>query len=162
MPKSSRTCASHVLLQAGVDNKDSHPIAAKAFKWIFYMDDFAKSGATVKKATPVYKDVRTTSKLGGFNLMKWICHNELDIGNVPDEDQSEANNKTFKASLTLHQFWACNGMWKMTLWKVIAVLKKKYPIRSHNEQCFFVAVVFDHLGLFAPSTMRMRILLRTI
>ena len=68
--KTIPTCANYAFLQAGVDNQVDQPIAATAIKKNFYMDDFAKSVATVEKAFHVYKDVRTTLKLGGFNLLK--------------------------------------------------------------------------------------------
>ena len=58
--KRSPTCANNALLQAGIDNRESHPIAAKAIKRNFYMDDFTKSVATMKEAVRVYKDVRMT------------------------------------------------------------------------------------------------------
>ena len=70
--KSSPMCANYALLQAGVDNQVDHPIAAKAIKRNFYMDDFAKSVATVEEAVHVYQDMRTTLQKGGFNLLKWI------------------------------------------------------------------------------------------
>ena len=51
--KSSPTCANYALLQAGVHNQVDHPIAAKAVRTNFYMDDFAKSVATVEEAVHV-------------------------------------------------------------------------------------------------------------
>ena len=61
------------------------------------MDDYAKSVATVEEPIQVYKDVRTTLKLGGFNLLKWISNDDLVTGTIPERDRSEAKNKTFEA-----------------------------------------------------------------
>ena len=94
---SSPTCANYALLQTGIDNKEGHQIAAKAIKRNFYMEDFAKSVATVEEAFQVYKDVRITLKLGGFNLLKWICNDDLVTRTIPERDRSEAKNKTFDA-----------------------------------------------------------------
>ena len=63
----------------------------------FYTDVFAKSVAFVEEAIEVYKDVRTTLKLGGFILLKWICNNDLVNGSIPQQDRSEVKNKTFEA-----------------------------------------------------------------
>ena len=95
--KSSPTCANYALLQAGIDNREGHQIAAKAIKRNFYMDDSGKSVATVEEVIEVYKDVRTTLKLGGLNLLKWICNDDLVTGNIPEGDRLEAKNKTFEA-----------------------------------------------------------------
>ena len=48
--KSNPTYANFALLRAGVDNQVDHPIASKAIKRNFYMNDFAKSVATVEEA----------------------------------------------------------------------------------------------------------------
>ena len=66
--KSSPTCANYALLKAGDDNKEAHPIAAKAIERNFYMDDFAKSVKTEEEAMLVYKDLRETLKLGGASI----------------------------------------------------------------------------------------------
>ena len=95
--KGSPMCANYALLQAGLDNQVDYPIAAKAIKRNFYMDDFAKLVATVEEAIRVYKDVRTILKLEGFHLLKWICNDDLVIKNIPEGDRSEAKNKTFEA-----------------------------------------------------------------
>ena len=161
--KSSPTCANYALLQAGVDNRESHPIAAKAIKRNFYMDDFAKSVATVEEALHVYQDVRTTLRKGGFNLLKWICNNDVITRSIPEQDRSEAKSKTFEAephtsSLLCMQWNVDND----TL-EVCRGADKEVPNKiTHRAVLSFVASVFDPLGLFAPFTMRMRILLKTI
>ena len=48
--KKSSTCAKYALLQAGIDNKEGHQIAANAIERNFYMDDCAQSVATVEEA----------------------------------------------------------------------------------------------------------------
>ena len=101
--KSSPARVNHALLQAGIDNKEGHQ---KAIKREFYLDHFAKSVATVEEANQVDKDVRTTLKSGEFNLLKWICNNDLVTGSIPEGDKSKAENKTFELSFTRHHFRA--------------------------------------------------------
>ena len=161
--KSSPTCANYALLQTGVDNRESHPIAAKAIKRNFYMDDFAKSVATVEEAVHVYQDVRTTLKKGGFELLKWICSNEEVTRSIPEQDRSQAKSKTFEAEP--HTSSLLGMQWNVdndTL-EVCRGGDKELPIKiTQRVVLSFVASVFDPLGLFAPFTMRMRVLLKTI
>ena len=133
--KSSPTCAKYALLQAGVGNQDDHPIAARAIKRNFYMDDFAKSVATVEEAVHVYHDVRTTLQKRGFNLLKGICNNELVTRSIPEKDKSEAKSKAFEAephtsSLLGMQWNVDNGVLE-----ICRGADKEVPTRSHNEQC---------------------------
>ena len=93
--KSSPTCASSILLQAGLDNKKSHPLAAKANERSFYMDDVAKSVATKEDAVRVHSQM--TLQIGGFNLLQWICNNEVVTRSSPEKDGSDENCKTFEA-----------------------------------------------------------------
>ena len=161
--KSSPTCANYPLLQAGVDNQVDHPIAAEAIKRNFYMDDYAKSVATLE-AIHVYKDVRTNLKLCGFNLLKWICNHDLLTKNIPEGDRSEAKNKTFEAEP--HASSLLGMQWNVDDTLEICRGVDKEVARSckimQRAVLSFVASVFDPLGLFAPFTMRMRILLKTI
>ena len=45
----------------------------------------------------VCKDVQTTLKLVGSNLVKLICNIKMYKKSVPEKDRSEAENKTFEA-----------------------------------------------------------------
>ena len=146
--KSSPTCANYALLQAGIDNKEGHQIAAKAIKRNFYMDDIAKSVGTVEEAIQVYKDVRT---LGGFSLLKWIGNEDLVTGSIPEGDRSEAKNKTFEAepytSSLLGMQWNVDDD---TL-EVCRGADKEVPKRVTQPTVLsFVASVFDPWDALRP------------
>ena len=115
------------------------------------------------EAIQVYKDVRTTLKLGGFHLLKWSCNDDLVIGSVPEGDKSEAKNKTCEAEPYTSSLLGMQ--WKVyddTL-EVRRGVDKELPKKvTQRAVVFFVASVFDPLGLFAPFTTRMRILLKAI
>ena len=113
--KSSPTCANCALLQAGVDNKESHAIPTNVIEGNFYMDDFAKFVATVEEVVHVYQDVRTTLQNGGFNMLKWICRSEGVTRSVPEMRDQRQNAKQSKKSLTPRHFRACNRIWKTTI-----------------------------------------------
>ena len=95
--KSSPTCANYALLQAGVDNQVDHSRAANAVKRNIYMNDLAKSVATVEEAVSVYQDVRTTLQKGGFILLKWICNNGAVTRNILEKDRSESKKQNLRS-----------------------------------------------------------------
>ena len=149
---SSPTSANCAILQAGIDNKEGHQTATKAIKSNDYMDDFAKVVAIVEETIQVYKIVRNTPKLGGFILLKWICNDDLVIGNIPEGDRSDPHTSSLLGMRwNVDDDTVCRGADKEVPKKII-----QWVVLS------FVASMFDPLGLFAPFTMRMRILLKTI
>ena len=127
------------------------------------MDDFAKSVATVEEAVHVYRDVRKTLQKEGFNLLKWVHNSEVVTRSIHEKDRTDEKSKTFEAephnSSLLGRQWNVNND---TL-EVCRGTDKEVPNRITQWRLLsFVASVFDPLGLFAPLTMRMRILLKTI
>ena len=161
--KSNPTCANYSLFQAGVDNQVDHPIAAKAVKRNFYMDDFAKSVATVEEAVHVYQDVRTTLQTGEFNLLNWICNDEMVTRSIPEKYRSEAKSKIFEAELHTSSLLGMQWGVDNTTQEVCRGADEEVPNKmTQPEVLLFVASVFDPLGFFAPFTMRKRILLKTI
>ena len=161
--KSSPTCANFALQRNAKDNEKVHPVTAKTNQRNFYMDHFAKSVKTEEEARFVYQDVRETLKLGGFNLLKWICNNEAVFNSIPGKDRSDAVNKTFEAEP--HTSSLLGLQWKVEADKleVCRGSDEEVPVKiTQRAVLSFVASVFDPLGLFAPYTMRMRMLLKTI
>ena len=160
--KRSPTCANFALQRNAKDNEKDHPVAAKTIQRNFNMDDFAKSVKT-EEARFVYQDVRETLKLGGFNLLKWICNNEAVFNSIPGKDISDAVNKTFEAEP--HTSSLLGLQWKVEAdeLEVCRGADREVPVKiTQRAVISFVASVFDPLGLFAPYTMRMRMLLKFI
>ena len=97
--KISPTCVTYPLFQTGVDNKNSHPVAAKDIKRNFYIDVFAQS----EEAVRVCKHMRTKINWGRFNLLKRACNIQVVTGNIPDDGRSEAKTtRTSRISTPWH------------------------------------------------------------
>ena len=75
--------------------------------------------ATVEEGIEVYQDVVTSVKLGRFNLLNWICENDVITEGVLIKTDERPKTKLWKRGLTLHDFWACDGLWTMTRWKSV-------------------------------------------
>ena len=96
-------------------------------------------------------------------MLKWICNNEVVTRSFPGQDRSEAKSKTFEAEL--HTSALLGMQWNVyndTL-EVCRGADKEVPNKTTQRAVLsFVASVFDPVGLFAPFTMRMGVLLKTI
>ena len=159
--KSSPTCANYGFQQGGRDNKKEFPVAAATIDRNFYMDDLVKSVDTPQEAIECYQQLVETLKRSGYTLKKWVsnCPEVLEV--IPSEDHLESNEFTLNAdsSPILCLEWTIDS-------------DSLQVCRGPNKECpqeitqrvvlSFVSSVFDPMGIFAPFTMRMRMLLKRI
>ena len=161
--KSSPSCANYGLQQSGRDNKVEFPEASFTIDRNFYMDDLVKSVDTPQQAIECYRQLVETLKRSGFTLKKWASNCPEVTENIPLENRLEANEVMLNAEPTSSSILGL--AWK-TDQDCIQVC------RGPNEECpseksqrmvlSFVSSVFDPMGIFAPITMRMRMLSKSI
>ena len=159
--KSSPTCANYALQQTGRDNMDFYPLASKAIERNFYMDDFAKSVDTEEEAIELYNQLKTVLIKGGFNLTKWITNNSIVMNSFKEGDRAESTTKTFEAEPAASSLLGLQWNMEEDTLEVCRGVSKEVPSKITRVVLSFVASVFDPLGVVAPFTMRMRILLKT-
>ena len=159
--KCSPTEANYGFQQRGRENEREFPVAAATTDTNVYMDNLVISVYTPQETIESYQQLVETLKLSGFTLKKWAssCHEVLEI--FPSEDQLESNGVTLsgESSHTLGLEW-------------IIVADTPQVCEGSNKDCpkeemqrvvlSFVLSVFDHKGNFAPFTMQMRMLLKSI
>ena len=91
--KSSPTCANYALKRVGLDNEEVYPIASKAIKNNFYMDDFIKSVETPEEAIEVFIQLRPLLSQHDFQLTKWISNSDEVCKAIPIDLKSISNTK---------------------------------------------------------------------
>ena len=85
------------------------------------------------------------------------------IGSIPDDDRTEATNKTFEAEPRLSSLLGMQWIVDNNTLEVCYDADKKIAQKLSQGVVFlFVASVFDPLGTFATFTMRMRIVLKSM
>ena len=160
--KSSPICANYALKRVAIDNEDEFPIAAKTIKKNFYMDDFIKSP---EETIEVFKQLQPLLSKHGFELKKWITNSNVVTNAIPEDLRSISKTKQVEVepsqegSSVLGLQWAiiddslqvCRGTSK----------KVETPI-PQRKILSLVSSVFDPLGLFAPFSVHMRRLLKSI
>ena len=161
--KRSPICANYGFQQGGRENKIEFPEASFTIDRIFYMDDLVKSVDTPQQAIECYRQLVETLKRSGFTLKKWASNCPEVTENFPLEKCFEGNEVMLNAERTSLSILGLE-------WKIYQDCLQ--VCRGPNKQCpseisqrvvlSFVSSVFDPLGIFAPFTMRMRMLLKSI
>ena len=159
--KSSPTCANYGFQQCGRENKSEFPVAVVTIDRNFYMDDLVKSVDTTQEAIECYQQLMETLKRSGSTLKKWARDCSEVLQRIPVEDRSEANEFTLNAESfpILGLEWIID---KDCLQVCRGPSKECPQDITQRVVLSFVSSVFDPMGIFAPFTMRMRILLKSI
>ena len=159
--KSSPTCANYGFQQCGRENKSKFPVAAATIDRNFYMGDLVKSVDTTQEAIECYQQLMETLKRSDFTLKKWASNCSEVLQKIPVEDRLEANEITLiaESSPILDLEWIID---KDCLQVCRGPSKECPQDITQRVVLSFVPSVFDPMGIFAPFTMRMRILLKSI
>ena len=163
--RSSPTCANYALKRVGLDNEEVYPIASKAIRNNFYMDDFIKSVETPEEAKEVFSQLRHLLSQHGFQITKWISNSDefceaisVDLKSISKPKQVELEPNTERSSVLGLQ------------WTVID--DSRHVCRGTNKEVeapitqmkilLLVSSVFVPIGLFAPFSVTRRRLLKGI
>ena len=150
--KGSPTCANYEFQQGGRDNRVKFPEASFTIDRNFHMDDLIKSVDTPQQAIECYRQLVETLKRSGFTLKKSASNCPEVTENIPLENCLEANEVMLKAEPTSSTFLSLE--WKIDQdWLQVC----RGPNRQRPLQ-----VTQRPMGIFAPFTMRMRMLLKSI
>ena len=125
------------------------------------MDDLVKSVDSPQVAINCYQELVETLKRSGFTLKKWASNSPEVLEIIPAEDRLEANEFTLNAEsfAILGLEWIID---KDCLQVCRGPNKECPPDITQRVVLSFVSSVFDPMGIFAPFTMRMRMLLKSI
>ena len=161
--KSSPTCVNYALQEVGRDCRDENGIVAKLINRNFLMDDFVKSVASEEEAVDVYRSLRKSLAERDFQLTKWICNSEKVMEEIPSEDRSVSLSKTFEAEPLAPSILGLQWNMESDSLEICRGSGKEVPTKiTQRIVLSYVSFVFDTFGLFSPSTVRMRLLLKGI
>ena len=163
--KSSTTCANYDLKRVAIDNGDEFQIAAKTIQNNFYMDDFIKSVETPEEAIKVFKQLQPLLSKYGFDLKKWITNSDVVNNAIPEDLRSISKTKHVEVEPSQEGSSVLGLRWTITddSLQVCRGTRKEVetPI-TQRKILSLVSPVFDPLGLFAPFSVHMRRLLKSI
>ena len=163
--KSSPTCANYALKRVAIDNEDEFPIAAKTIQNNFYMDDFIKSVETPEEAIKVFKQLQPLLSKHGFELKKWITNSDLVTNAIPEDLRSISKTKQVEVEPSQEGSSVLGLQWTITddsLQVCRGTSREVETPITQNKILSLVSSVFDLLGLFAPFSVHMRRLLKSM
>ena len=118
------------------------------------MDDFIKSVKTDDEAKEVFANVTECLKLSDL---------ELKMEKIPVDLQSDEKSKTFELEPLNSSILGLKWNVESDTLEVSRGPQKRFPITvTQRAVLSLVSSVFDPLGLFAPFTIKMRMLPKTV
>ncbi|XP_054713437.1 uncharacterized protein LOC129222899 [Uloborus diversus] len=141
------------------DEKENFPIASELSRTHFYVDDLLCGAASVGEARSIIPEMIKFMESGGFPLRKWSCNYPEVIENLPDHMRASTDTHSFQNDVNqkvLGLEW--NGT-KDSL-RVRAVLTEH--VNSKRQLLSVIAKTYDPLGLIAPATIKLKIMLQEI
>ena len=161
--KDSPTCANYALQQAGKDFKDEFPKASEMIERNFYMDDLVKSVSNIQEAQEHYRQIVSVMSKSGFALKKWASNKHEVLEAIPEEDCAVSDIVSLDSELETSSILGLEWIISKDILRACRGSDRQMPEHVTQRTILsFVSSVFDPLGLLAPFTMRMRILLKSI
>ena len=161
--KNSSTCANYGFQHGGRDKKVEFPAASFTIDRTFYMDDLVKIVDTPQQAIECYRQLVETLNRSGFTLEKGASNCLEVTGNFLLENCLEANEVILNAEPTSSSILGPEWKIDQYCFQVCRGPNKECPSEITQRLVLsFVSSVFDPMCIFAPFTMRMRMLLKSI
>ena len=163
--KSSPTCANYALKRVGLDNEEKYPIAIKAIQNNFYSDDFIKSVENPEEAIEVFNQLQPLLSQHGFELKKWISNNDAVTEAIPDDLKSISNTTQVEVEPNTEGSSVLGLQWNITddrLQMCRGTNKEVDATITQRKILSLVSSVFDPIGLFAPFSVYLIRLLKSI
>ena len=141
---------------------DQYPLAAKAVKENFYVDDGLTGASTVEEAIELQGQLQEMFEKGGFQLRKWNSSNPAVIEHLPHAIKGTSSSHTIpspdECTTTL------GVRWNSTMDHFQVIVAQLPPIGRVTKRFLVsdVAKTFDVLGWFSPSTIMVKILLQQL
>ena len=154
--------ANMAVKQNASDHADSFPAASEVVHKSFYVDDCLTGAPDPASALLLQQQLTKLFSLGRFVLRKWNSNDLSVLKELPEELRDSSEVHTFtddqKYSKTLGIEWniASDRLYLNVSYPPVANKMTKRSVVSD------FAKVFDALGLFSPTTVKMKLLLQRL
>ena len=129
------------------------------------MNDFIKSVETLEEAIDVFKQLQPLLSRHGIELKKWISNSDVLTNATPEDLRSISNTKQVEVEPSKEDLSVLGLQWTITddsLQVCRGTSKEVENPITQGETSSLVSSVVDPLGLFAPFSVHMRRLLKSI
>ena len=148
--------------QNAIDYSHEYPIAAGVVKSSFYVDDCLTGATDSKSALILQRQLTELFSRGGFVLRKWNSNDPSVLEKIPEDLRDSREVHAFHESA---QYSKTLGIeWNVSTDQFHLSITNPPSDDSVTKRNLVsdVAKVFDALGLFAPVTIKMKIVLQRL
>ena len=148
------------VVQNAVDFSNEHPLASRVIKTSLYVDDCLTGADSIEEPARLQIDLQQLFGKAQFLLRKWTSSHPAALKHVsPELKESQASQAHPDGSehKTLGVEWNCKKDLRLAVFTGLNI--KTLTKRSLTSE---IARTFDVLGLFAPSTIKAKVLLQRI
>lgn len=160
---SSPFLATQTLRQNATDNKHQFPEAAEIVFQDFYVDDCLTGADTVEEAVHLSQQLCQLTAKGSMTLRKWRSNSPQVLDHIPDQLR-ETEREAPLVTATNGHLKALGIHWDVStdsLSVATPTLKSSDPA-TKRQVASDVARTFDVLGLFAPYTLQLKLLIQEL
>ena len=129
------------------------------------MDDFIKSVETPEEAIKVFKQLQPLLSKHGFELKKWITNSDPVTNAIPEDLRSISKTKQVEVEPSQEGSSVLGLQWRIiddSLQVCTGTSKEVETPITQRKILSLVSSVFDPFGVFAPFSVHMRRLLKSI
>ena len=139
-----------------------HPLAVKAVSESFYVDDGLAVADSVEEAIELQEQLQGLFSRAGFTLCKWNSNEPSALQHIPLELRDSRSIHSISDS---QEYTKALGIeWNVTMDHFHLTFAKLPPLRNITK-CMLIsdiAKIFNVLGWFSPSVIKMKILLQQL
>ena len=164
---SSSFAANMAVKQNALDGEQKFPLAAAAVRDSFYVDDGLTGADSPQEAIELQEQLQEQLHelfaSGGFLLRKWRSSSPAVLQHIPLELQDRQPSQSIPDADSYVKTLGLEWNSSQDLF-CLTVSELQQPLKIVTKQALIsdVAKIFDALGWFAPSMIKMKIMLQTL
>ena len=151
--------ALRTLQQLCNDESTNYPVAAKIAKEHFYIDDLLAGADSIESARNIVRELRALLLAGGFPLRKWACSHPEALSEIPNQDKTNASIHFFEED---HTQRVLGIFWDLREDTIQVRTVNHNQVQTKRQLLSAIAQIYDPLGLIAPATLILKLLLQTL
>ena len=160
----SSFAANMAVKQNATDFAVEFPLAANIVKKSFYVDDCLAGADSVQEAIEVQKELQSLFSRGDFLLRKWNSNDPCVLEHL-SPDLKDSQPKHLMPDTCTSEYTKTLGFeWNVSTDHFRLTIPDPLPPGNLTKRALVsdIAKTFDVLGLFSPSTIKMKILLQQL
>lgn len=131
------------------------PLASKAIRDCFYVDDYTGGADTTEEAVAIYRELKVAFQSAGFNIRKFVSNSEEFLNLLPENDKEQICDDAVK---TLGVVWRPS----------VDDLSLQFRLKQHTtpntkrKLLSEIAALYDPMGWAAPVVIKAKILMQKV